>query len=585
MALGTFAGMKTRKFMRSLLAVATLAGSFTIAGRQASAEGTIVETQRVAGDAASAGIGDPYGIAVAPNGDIYAADRAANRIVKFAPGETNWTLVTAPTGAGAGLDQVFNPTSLTFDSSGRLIISDSGNNRILRWVLGASSATVLAGNGAGAGLDQLSSPGQVAFGADGEMYVADSGNNRVMRFDTLGAGSTGTVVAGGNGDGNASNQLSFPVGVHVDQTGSNPNIYISDTNNQRIMMWVQGDTTGTVVAGTTGVVGFDSTHLSTPQELTFDGTDIYVSDRDNCRIAVLQNDGTLAAVAGNADADGAPVCDWVTSSVWAPIAAKFYGGQIYIAEYGRISRWDKWDLSGGVVLMGNTALPTPIVSPYGDASAMQIGPDGGVYVADADVVRLINPNGGISSIMVDGRGVGAGLNTIGYAGGVFVDGEGSVYVTDTGRNRVVKWVLGATSGILMAGQENGADGTSVAHLSSPRGMDVAADGSVYVADFANHRIMRWAVGATQGTVVAGGSYGAGLNQLQYPYDVKLGSDGSLFVSDFGNDRVMKFQYDANTDTFAANGSIVAGGNGAGVRLTSLVSRSTSRWTQLTACMQ
>ncbi len=550
--------------MRSLLAVATLAGSFTIAGQKASADGTIVETQRVAGDAANAGIGDPYGIAVAANGDIYAADRAAHRIVKFAPGEANWTLVTAPTGAGEGLDQVFNPTSLMFNAAGDLIISDSGNNRILRWVLGASSATVLAGNGAGADLDQLSSPGQVSFGADGEMYVADSGNNRVMRFDTFGAGTTGTVVAGGNGEGVAPNQLSFPAGVHVDQSGSNPNIYISDSNNQRIMMWIQGDTAGTVVAGTTGVVGFDSTHLSTPQELTFDGTDIYVSDRDNCRVAIVQNDGTLATVAGTVDLDGAPVCDWVSSSVWAPNAAKFFGGQLYIAEYGRISRWDAWDLSGGVVLLGNTSMPNTIVGPYGDAKALQIGPDGGVYVADSEVVRLINPNGGVSSIQIDGRGVGTGLNTIGYAGGVYVDADGSVYIADTGRNRVVKWVLGEAAGVLVAGQEVFVNGAGLDQLSSPIGIDVAADGSVYIADFNNHRVMRWAVGATEGTVVAGGTAGAGLDQLQYPYDAKIGSDGSLFVSDFGNDRVMKYQYDANTDTFASTGSVVAGGNGAGV---------------------
>lgn len=560
--------MKTRKFMRSLLAVATLAGSFTIAGRSASAEGTIVETQRVAGDAASAGIGDPYGIAVAANGDIYVADRMASRIVKFAPGATNWTLVTAPTGAGDGLDQVFNPTSLTFNAAGDLIISDAGNNRILRWVLGASSATVIAGGSGGAGLDQLLLPGQVAFGANGEMYVADSGNNRIMRFDSFGAGVSGTVVAGGNGDGNASNQLSFPLGVHVDQTGADPNVYISDTNNQRVVMWVQGDTTGTVVAGTTGVVGFDSTHFSTPQELTFEvtesGTNIYVADRDNCRIALIQGDGTLATVAGNYDIDGNPVCDWVTSSVWAPLSAKIYGGQLYISEYGRISRWDKWDLSGGVVLMGATALPTPIVSPYGDASAMQIGPDGGAYVADGDVVRLINPNGGISSIFIDGRGAGTGLNTIGYAGGLLVDAEGSVFISDSGRNRVVKWALGATEGVLVAGQASGVAGPGVSQLDSPRGIDVGSDGSVYVADFGNHRVVRWANGATEGTVVAGGTAGAGLDQLQYPYDVKVGSDGSLYVADFGNHRVMKFQYDANTDSFATTGSVVAGGNGAGV---------------------
>ncbi len=47
---------------------------------------------------------------------------------------------------------------------------------------------------------------------------------------TTGA-SQGSVVVGGNGIGQQSNQLRYPIGLSFDRSG---NLYISDTNNHRI---------------------------------------------------------------------------------------------------------------------------------------------------------------------------------------------------------------------------------------------------------------------------------------------------------------------------------------------------------------
>jgi hypothetical protein len=62
-----------------------------------------------------------------------------------------------------------------------------------------------------------------------------------------------------------------------------------------------------------------------------------------------------------------------------------------------------------------------------------------------------------------------------------------------------------------------------------------------VADYANHRIMRWPKGATQGTVIIGGNgRGAQSNQLNEPVDLSFDRHGNLYVVDFENHRVQKF---------------------------------------------
>lgn len=41
-------------------------------------------------------------------------------------------------------------------------------------------------------------------------------------------------------------------------------------------------------------------------------------------------------------------------------------------------------------------------------------------------------------------------------------------------------------------------------LRSPFGLDIGDDGSLFIADAGNHRIVRWKPNARQGQVVAGG---------------------------------------------------------------------------------
>jgi sugar lactone lactonase YvrE len=53
--------------------------------------------------------------------------------------------------------------------------------------------------------------------------------------------STEVTVAGGNGPGSSANQLYYPQGIAVSPSGD---VYVADTDNNRIQFWGVGATQG-----------------------------------------------------------------------------------------------------------------------------------------------------------------------------------------------------------------------------------------------------------------------------------------------------------------------------------------------------
>lgn len=59
--------------------------------------------------------------------------------------------------------------------------------------------------------------------------MADGGNYRIMRWPQ--GTSHGSIIVGGNGDGQHANQISSPKGLSFDHLG---NLYVVDNNNNRV---------------------------------------------------------------------------------------------------------------------------------------------------------------------------------------------------------------------------------------------------------------------------------------------------------------------------------------------------------------
>ncbi|CAF4713037.1 unnamed protein product, partial [Rotaria sp. Silwood2] len=100
----------------------------------------------------------------------------------------------------------------------------------------------------------------------------------------------------------------------------------------------------------------------------------------------------------------------------------------------------------------------------------------------------------------------------------------------------------AKQGIVVAGGQG--QGNSLTQLSCPFGIVVDRLGTVYVADYGNHRIMCWSQGATQANVVLGGNgRGSQSNQFYGPIGLSFDREDNLYVSDNGNNRIQKFNID------------------------------------------
>jgi hypothetical protein len=102
------------------------------------------------------------------------------------------------------------------------------------------------------------------------------------------------------------------------------------------------------------------------------------------------------------------------------------------------------------------------------------------------------------------------------------------------------WLPGATNGTTVAGQTS-VCGTGLNQLCDPTSVTKDTNGNIYIADGANSRIMQWMIGSTSGVIVAGSStHGSLPNQLNYPCNVKLDPSGAVIVADTGNNRIQKF---------------------------------------------
>jgi sugar lactone lactonase YvrE len=290
-------------------------------------------------------------------------------------------------------------------------------------------------------------------------------------------------VAGGNEEGNEINQLSYPCGLYVDDDQT---VYVADQLNHRIVEWKWGATSGQVVAGGNGQ-GSGAHQLSNPQDVIVD------KERDSLII-----------------------CDSFNQ---------------------RVVRWPRRNGTSGETIISNIG-----------CVGLTMDENGSLYVTDGGrhKVRRYQRGESQGTVVAGGNEIGSGnrLDQLSDPEYVFVDRNHSVYVSDTGNLRVMKWFEGEKQGITVAGGQG--NGNGLTQLSNPGGVVVDQSGSVYVVELWNDRITRWARGATEGSIIVGGNgRGEQSNQLNEPIGLSFDRHGNLYVVDPGNNRVQKFNIDLN----------------------------------------
>ncbi|CAF4230772.1 unnamed protein product [Adineta steineri] len=227
----------------------------------------------------------PVGLALDSLDNMYVSDKGNNRIMYWQSGASSGTLVAGTGSTGNANNQFNEPNVIERDSStGTLYISDVNNQRIMRYLSNASSGTVVAGgNGAGTGLNQLYSPYGFTFDSStNSLIIANYHNHNVVRW-VIGA-STWTILAGSTSgtSGTSPILLNQPVGVTLDYYG---NMYVADSGNHRIQFYLAGQSNGTTIAGRTGLSGTLPTLLYKPYSVILDSQfNLYVADTYNNRV-------------------------------------------------------------------------------------------------------------------------------------------------------------------------------------------------------------------------------------------------------------------------------------------------------------
>ncbi len=495
------------------------------------------------GPATSASIGVSPGVAVDGLGNVYIADYPDSLVRRV---DATTGVITTFAGAGTGGDggpaasaQLDGPASLAVDHLGNVYISDQGDARIRRVDVTTGVITTVAGNGTpGYGGDGGVATSAEIDQADGvtlddhdNIYIADSGNSRIRRVDAMTHIITtvaGNGVEGFGGDGGlaTSAQLDGPTGVAVDRLG---NVYITDSNNQRLRRVDATTNIITTVAGT-GTAATDgdgglatSAQLSFPQGVTVDGLgNVYVTDIHTRRVDAAT--GVITTIASDVQLQSA-----------YSVAADALGN-IYIS-----------DMTGQRVYRVDAA--TQLTTPFAGTGTGGFSGDGGA----ATSAQLDQPLG------------------------LAVDAGGNLYIADASNERIRRvdattHIITTVAGTGVAGLTGDGTAATGARLDTPVAVTFDAHGNMFIADLENARIRRVDATTHDITTVAGttagfsGDGGAATSaQLHRPNSVAVDGLGNIYIADLFNGRVRRV--DGTTGiitTFAGTAVTDDGGDGGAV---------------------
>jgi len=307
------------------------------------------------GNATSAQLYNPEGVAIDSSGNLYIADQRNHRIRKVSPARIITTIAGngiagySGDGGSATSAQLSNPLGVAIDSSGNLYITDTGNHRV-RKVSPSGIITTIAGTGvsgySGDGGEatsaQLYVPRGIAIDSSGNLYIADQWNHRIRKITPAEIITTvaGTGTSGYSGDGGSATlaRLYNPVGVAIDSSG---NLYIGDGSNGRVRK-ISPSGIITTVAGN-GIWGYSgdggsatSAQLNYPTGVVIDSSgNLYIADTYNNRIRRVDTSGIITTVAGNGIAgysgDGGSA---TSAQFYYPFGvATDSSGNLYIGDY------------------------------------------------------------------------------------------------------------------------------------------------------------------------------------------------------------------------------------------------------------
>ncbi|MBI2723694.1 MAG: TIGR03663 family protein [Chloroflexi bacterium] len=127
----------------------------------------------------------PWSMAVAPDGRVFIADTWAHKIVRLDKNlkkDKEW-------GGGGQVDaggdpmKLFGPREIALTAAGNVLVSDTGNNRIIEYTADGDVVRQFGSKGSSGDPLQFSEPVSIVTNAAGDMWIADFWNKRIVKLD------------------------------------------------------------------------------------------------------------------------------------------------------------------------------------------------------------------------------------------------------------------------------------------------------------------------------------------------------------------------------------------------------------------
>ncbi len=404
---------------------------------------------------------------------LYVADQAPNSGI--------W-MQTAPFGLGSSFSKIIilgtaTPTALAVDASGDVYVDvylpDQSCQELKFTPSGGGSYTQTA-------IASYCSDG-LAVASDGTVYLADFNGGQVIRQTPNGSGGW-TTVAMVQG-------LNVPEGLALDAQG---NLWIGDSNNSRVVEIVSGfPSFPATQLGSSSVLPVNlsaqpGTIIGSISILTKGqpGLDFKDAGSSTCALQLY-----LASTA----------C--VINVSFTPTAAGLREGELLVADSAGKTLFS-------VPLSGVGQGPQPVFNT-------------GVLTQVASVTQQYSTFGGTAE-----------------------DGGGNLYAAVTSQNEILYVPAGGSSSVLSLGSAtadpNPGQGSISAALNAPSAVAVDGGGSLYIADTGNNRIVvrQPMPGSTTGQYYLYALATPGLT-LNAPNGVTVDSLGNVDILDAGNGRVVQ----------------------------------------------
>ncbi len=494
-------------------------------------------------------------------GEVFVADATAgtNRVYKIATNGTSTPVAgngatTRPEDAfvaGTALNTpLLQPRAVELDSSGRLLIADTGHGRVIRVESNGNASLVtqfavtaaapnpfpsgmcVQGNNIFIALGNLQTIVRTTGGA-GTTIAGQSGQSCDYSVSNCGDGGPGTNAGFNFLGSTASPPLA---GIACDNSG----LFILDqgiTSRGRIRYL--NTTAGSVsVAGVTinggaidriGGNGLTSPYdgglatsatFNTPTGVAVDANgNLWISDTISARLRFV-NRGTSSVkiFAGTASEQNVPAGAIVT--VNRDVGGGASDG-VPVIQAGFDSPQGLFINSQGIFLVDSKGGPTvPMQASGRRTSTLRFintsnntvtifpGSASPVIIPPGNVAKIA---GGGESLNVNGDGGFALAAKFVGASDVVVDSSGNIFLTDTGQNAVRR--INANTGVV----------SSILTGKQYTGLGIGPDGRIYVANFTDGNVLRE-------NNAGSGSFSTLATGFNKPRDVAVGADGTAYVT-------------------------------------------------------